>query len=50
MNLEDFKFVRKPGTNDVEYVEWDGRADANKAGRTGEAEQACNAASISVRR
>ena len=22
MNLEDFRFVRKPGTNDVEYVEW----------------------------
>ena len=22
MNLEDFKFVRKPGTNEVEYVEW----------------------------
>ena len=22
MNLKDFKFVRKPGTNDVEYVEW----------------------------
>ena len=22
MNLEDFKFLRKPGTNDMEYVEW----------------------------
>ena len=22
MNLEDFKFVRKPGTNDMEYMEW----------------------------
>ena len=32
MNPEDFRFVRKPGTNDEEYMEWTERLTKARQG------------------